>query len=111
MNQTTQSYYLPLPQFTTTCSGPTAAFAISTPVNNHQQYHDNTIDYRPPQISAYNNVPQPQDAIMVEYKFFYKACNDSQIYYITCKEISFDVASHLLRNHKYLIQPSNLHVF
>ncbi|RGB40455.1 hypothetical protein C1646_753293 [Rhizophagus diaphanus] len=56
-----------------------------------------------------------QDNVITEYSFFYKAGNDHQIYHITCKEISFEIVSHLLINPVCLtqnyIQPDNLHVF
>ena len=57
------------------------------------------------QISSSNNFSQP--AAMAEYSFFYKTYNDSQIYHIICKEITFyDCLS--FQNH---VQPSNTHVF
>ncbi|PKY43914.1 hypothetical protein RhiirA4_458025 [Rhizophagus irregularis] len=56
-----------------------------------------------------------QDNVIAEYSFFYKAGNDHQIYHITCKEISFEIVSHLLSNPVCLtqnyIQSDNLHVF
>ncbi|GBB84380.1 hypothetical protein RclHR1_00110013 [Rhizophagus clarus] len=56
-----------------------------------------------------------ENDVMAEYSFFYKACNDFQIYHIICKEISFDVISRLLSNNDVLIQnnvqPINSHVF
>ena len=56
------------------------------------------------------NFSQSQgNVFMAEYSFFYKAYNDSQVYHITCKEISFEVVlSNLIQNH---VSPSYLHVF
>src|SRR5436190_6677373 len=65
-----------------------------------------------PQISSPSNLPQSQaNVVMAEYAFFYKPCNDYQIYHIICKEISFETASHFLRNHDHSIQSDNFHVF
>jgi hypothetical protein len=54
---------------------------------------------------------------MAEYLFFYKAYNDSQIYNINCKEISFETISRLLSTNsndcltQNNTQPNNTHVF
>ncbi|GBC09606.1 hypothetical protein RclHR1_00090040 [Rhizophagus clarus] len=56
-----------------------------------------------------------QDNVIAEYSFFYKAWNDLQIYHVICKEISFEVVSHLLSNNGFstqnYVQLDNLHVF
>jgi hypothetical protein len=52
---------------------------------------------------------------VVEHSFFYKAWNDLQIYHITCKEISFEIVSHLLKNNgcstQNYVQTDDFHVF
>ncbi len=74
--------------------------------NQHNQQNSHT-NMQPMTIN------QTVQVIQAEYSFFYKAHNDFQIYNITCKEIPFEVVSHLLSNHNFStrVQPSNLHVF
>jgi hypothetical protein len=73
-------------------------------------------DHRASQVSSSINSSQPQENIdMAEHSFFYKTNNDFQIYHIICKEISFEIISHLLSNNDYLtqnnVQLNNTHVF
>src|SRR6266498_4255194 len=78
----------------------------SNETSQPNQYHHST--HSP--TSSYST--QGQEIVLMndEFSFFYRPCNDFQIYKITYKEISFDELVFRLSNHIH-IQSNNLHVF
>ncbi len=94
---------------------PNGYIQLDTVQDNVSQVSTSTSIITPLDI---NEQHQKQEAVdMSECSFFYRPCNDFQIYHIVCKEIplSFELVSRLLdhndNNSTHHVQSNNIYVF
>src|SRR5271154_1709079 len=73
----------------------------STGTHIPQPQDDNNVNISSTQHDDSTNINQ-ENEIMTEYSFYYRPCNDFQIYHIVCKEKTSDeIISQLLDNCLY----------